>query len=155
MIYMIVCDWAVNMIRIQIIVFCEGRKTLPCLLWVVIFENGESFTITGRWFHIALLWRHNEHNGVSNHQPHHCLLDRLFRRRPKKTYVKLFVFTYHRHQMGWTPNVAGRANGLPQLQSTSTVYWCIASKLKASRNFYWMSNMFCGWKYFFFLCAIM
>ena len=25
---------------------------------------------------------------------------------------------------------------------TSTVYWCIASKLKAPRNFYWMSNMF-------------
>ena len=30
-------------------------------------------------------WRHNEHNGVSNHQPHHCLLNRLFRRRSKKT----------------------------------------------------------------------
>ena len=29
-----------------------------------------------------------------------------------------------------------------QQQVTSTVYWCIASKLKAPRNFYWMSNMF-------------
>ena len=28
---------------------------------------------------------HNEHNGVSNHQPHHCLLNRLFRSRSKKT----------------------------------------------------------------------
>ena len=26
-----------------------------------------------------LQWRHNEHNGVLNHQPHHCLLNRLFR----------------------------------------------------------------------------
>ena len=30
-------------------------------------------------------WRHNGHDGVSNHQPHDCLLNRLFRRRSKKT----------------------------------------------------------------------
>ena len=34
---------------------------------------------------IALRWRHNEHDGVSNHQPHGCLLNRLSRRRSKKT----------------------------------------------------------------------
>ena len=33
----------------------------------------------------ALWWRHNDHAGVSNHQPHGCLLNRLFRRRSKKT----------------------------------------------------------------------
>ena len=33
----------------------------------------------------SLQWRHNEHDGVSNHQPHECLLNRLFRRRSKKT----------------------------------------------------------------------
>ena len=32
-----------------------------------------------------LRWRHNDHAGVSNHQPHGCLLNRLFRRRWKKT----------------------------------------------------------------------
>ena len=32
-----------------------------------------------------LQWRHNEHDGVSNHQPHDCLLTSLFRRRSKKT----------------------------------------------------------------------
>ena len=32
-----------------------------------------------------LLWRHNGRDGVSNHQPHHGLLNRLFRRRSKKT----------------------------------------------------------------------
>ena len=32
-----------------------------------------------------LQWRHNEHGGVSNHQPYDCLLNRLFRRRSKKT----------------------------------------------------------------------
>ena len=29
-------------------------------------------------------WRHNDHSGVSNHQPHGCLLSCLFRRRSKK-----------------------------------------------------------------------
>ena len=33
----------------------------------------------------TLQWRHNGHHGVSNHQPYHCLLNRLFRRRSKKT----------------------------------------------------------------------
>ena len=32
-----------------------------------------------------LHWRHNDHDGVSNHQPYGCLLNRLFRRRSKKT----------------------------------------------------------------------
>ena len=33
----------------------------------------------------TLQWRHNGHSSVSNHQPHDCLLNRLFRRRSKKT----------------------------------------------------------------------
>ena len=33
----------------------------------------------------TLQWRHNGHRSVSNHQPHDCLLNRLFRRRSKKT----------------------------------------------------------------------
>ena len=32
-----------------------------------------------------LHWRHNGRNGVSNHQPHHCLLNRLFSPRSRKT----------------------------------------------------------------------
>ena len=35
------------------------------------------------WY--SLQWRHNERDGVSNHKPHDCLLNRLFRRRSKKT----------------------------------------------------------------------
>ena len=34
---------------------------------------------------IILQWHHNEHDGISNHQPYDCLLNRLFRRRSKKT----------------------------------------------------------------------
>ena len=33
----------------------------------------------------SLQWLHNERDGVSNHQHHDCLLNRLFRRRSKKT----------------------------------------------------------------------
>ena len=34
---------------------------------------------------ITLRWRYNGRDSVSNHQPHDCLLNRLFRRRSKKT----------------------------------------------------------------------
>ena len=37
------------------------------------------------WNQYSLQWRHNGRDGVSNHQPHHCLLNLLFRRRSKKT----------------------------------------------------------------------
>ena len=33
----------------------------------------------------TLHWRHNDYDDVSNHQPHGCLLNRLFRRRSNKT----------------------------------------------------------------------
>ena len=42
-----------------------------------------------QWLHLsqnlALRWRHNGHDGVSIHQPHDCLLNRLFGCRSKKT----------------------------------------------------------------------
>ena len=38
-----------------------------------------------QWHFFASHWRHNERDVISNHQPHDCLLNRLFRRRPKKT----------------------------------------------------------------------
>ena len=43
--------------------------------------------IWGQWLKsaLSLQWRHNERDGISNHQPHDCLLKRLFRRRSNKT----------------------------------------------------------------------
>ena len=39
-----------------------------------------------QWKHTSpLQWCHNERDGVSNHQPHDCLLNRLLRHRSKKT----------------------------------------------------------------------
>ena len=54
------------------------------------FRYGNSVTWgkvpAGELPHIPpLYWRHNDHDGVSNHQPHGCLLSPLFRRRSKKT----------------------------------------------------------------------
>ena len=45
------------------------------------------FRVTTIYYHIYVSsrWRHDGHDGVSNHQPHDCLLNRLFRRRSKKT----------------------------------------------------------------------
>ena len=37
------------------------------------------------WLRTSVRWRHNRNGGVSNHQPHHCLLNGLVRCRPKKT----------------------------------------------------------------------
>ena len=64
----------------------------------------------------TLQWSHNELDGFSNHQPHDCLLNCLFRRRSKKT-LKLRVtglyvgeFTGH----GWIPaQKASNAGNFP------------------------------------------
>ena len=53
---------------------CEISKRLGNWNWYYWRING-----------ISLQWRHNEHDSVSNHQPHEFLLSRLFGRRAKKT----------------------------------------------------------------------
>ena len=49
-------------------------------------EQNSIIDIGRFWFvEKSLQWRHNGGDSVSNHQPHDCLLNRLFRRRSKKT----------------------------------------------------------------------
>ena len=66
----------------------QGRVDIPVLPYRVSSMAG------------ALQWRHNERDGASNHQPHDCLLNLLFRHRSKKTskrYASLaFVRGIHR-----------------------------------------------------------
>ena len=51
-------------------------NVLYCLRWLMYFHV----------FHgLSLQWHHNGHNGISNHQPHDWLLNRLFKCRSKKT----------------------------------------------------------------------
>ena len=45
----------------------------------------EAYRITMPNQNTTLRWRQNGPDSVSNHQPHDCLLNRLFRRRSKKT----------------------------------------------------------------------
>ena len=63
---------------------CDGndvvREEISCyspLMWM--------FYWVGRYKTSSLQWRHNGRDSVSNHQPHDCLLNRLFGRRSKKT----------------------------------------------------------------------
>ena len=51
------------------IIICH--ETATCLLWTIRI--------------MILRWRHNEHDGVPNHQRLNYLLNRLFKRRSKKT----------------------------------------------------------------------
>ena len=51
-----------------------------------------------------LRWRHNDHDGVSNHQPHGCLLNRLFRRRSKKTSKRSITGLCVGNSPGWVNN---------------------------------------------------
>ena len=46
-------------------------------------QNFINITVTSQC--CLLLWRHNEHEGISNHQPLDCLLNHLYRCRSKKT----------------------------------------------------------------------
>ena len=62
---------------------------------------------------ISLRWRHNGRDSVSNHQPHDCLLNLLFRRRLKKT-SKLRVTGLY----AW--NSPGSGN--PQFGSKSAIF---------------------------------
>ena len=77
-----------------------SRVKYPCYVYIVITFDQQIFhsffvcviliprdiNNTSKAFCFASLpWRHNGHDGVSNHQPRHCLFNRLFRRRSKKT----------------------------------------------------------------------
>ena len=53
-------------------------------------ESAEVWICLSSWvpytmYPCTLQWRHDEHDGDSNHRPHDCLLNRLFKRRSRKT----------------------------------------------------------------------
>ena len=48
-------------------------------------HSGNPHCLCNTLDHKPLLWRHNGHSSVSNHQPHDCLHNRLFRRRSNQT----------------------------------------------------------------------
>ena len=85
--------WRLAIITVVIILVpCHVVKSLE-LIWITHSSyNGRQGDMPGYLVHrltqlqyYTLQWRHNGRNGVSNHQPHHCLLNRSFMHRSKKT----------------------------------------------------------------------
>ena len=69
-----------------------------------------------------LQWRHNGRDSVSNHQPHDCLLNRLFRRRSKKA-SKLRDTGLCAGNYRWIPRTNGQLCGKCfHLMTSSWVY---------------------------------
>ena len=58
-----------------------NTSTLTSLIW----SNWTHFHLPLNVVITPLQWRHNRRDGVSTHQPHHCLLDSLFRCRSNNT----------------------------------------------------------------------
>ena len=60
----------------------------------------------------ALQWRHNDHDCVSNHQPRGCLLNRIFRRRSKKTSkLRVTGLCAGNSPDQWIPRTKGQLRG--------------------------------------------
>ena len=60
------------------VMFACAMQSLSVLKQDILFHISTHVTL-------SLQWRHNGCDGVSNHQPHNCLPNSLFRRRSKKT----------------------------------------------------------------------
>ena len=64
---------------------CERCSSIPSVFFIPISLFPATKLLGSLIDRTTLQWRHIERDGVSNHQPHDCLLNRLFRRRSKKT----------------------------------------------------------------------
>ena len=63
----------------------ESKMSASSFLFPIVYSRGRTQQPTARPWVWTLPWRHNGHDGVSNHRRLDCLLNRLFRRRSKKT----------------------------------------------------------------------
>ena len=73
--------WLLSMIFTHII---QGNFTgIKTIVWLAPVAINQPYSAISQPY--TLWWRHNEHNGVSNHQRLDCLLNCLFRCRSKKT----------------------------------------------------------------------
>ena len=78
------CKRTRSMVSTQI--FCMAlNKPVGIFSKQIYFTSIYQIIISCWHINISLQWRHNGRDCVSNHQPHDCLLNHLFRRRSKKT----------------------------------------------------------------------
>ena len=77
---------------------------------------------------LTLQWRHNERDGVWNHRRSDCLLNRLFRRTPKKT-SKLCVIYF------WEGNPPPVTDGFPSQSSGNAQKVSIGWRVNSLRSY--------------------
>ena len=70
--------------RKAIFIFRRGHVVISQMLYRPIVVRSREVACYGCYY--TLQWRHNGHDSVSDHQPHGCLLNHLFRRGSKKTW---------------------------------------------------------------------
>ena len=108
---------------IQSLIFISWNMSkfheLVKLIWIIYLSmmNGHVAVMAESFW--ALHWRHNEPDGISNHQPRHCLLNCLFRCRSKKT-SKLRVTGL------WAENLPGTSEFSAQKASNAenvSIWW--------------------------------
>ena len=84
--------------------------------------------------HVTLQWRHNERDGVSNHQPHDCLLNLLFKAQIKENIQATRHWPLWGEFTGdrWIPRTKGRQRGKcfhlmtspwSQVNATEPLWW--------------------------------
>ena len=83
--------WPSGPIRYEINLWSYWVQVMSCYMRSCSHYREQDWLVANKtqWntleFLRTLQRRHHDHGGVSNHQPHGCLLNRLFRRRSKKT----------------------------------------------------------------------
>ena len=102
--------------------------------------------------HVATLqWRHNERDGVSNHKPHDCLLNRLFKAKIKENikaprhWPLWGEFTGNR----WIPRTKGqyREKCFHLMTSSWSLYECHHDKQLAGQQYWKQGAGALQWRY--------
>ena len=146
--------WSI-LIWLKNIIFCYGTtsiaKSLVSTRKLSIVLSASAFVFNpphhSHSRNILLQWRPNGRNSVSNHQPHDCLLNRLFRRsnvenvsiwwRHHVCYT-IYVHSFERHNVLHRSSGIGELGGFRwELAATLAVAWllvflCLAKGIKTS-----------------------
>ena len=109
--------------------------------------------MTRERFPCPLKWRHNGRDGVSNHQPHHCLLNRLFERRSGNSPVtgefpaqmasnakNVFIWC---SDILWGKSAVHRQITYTKDQKWSLIYYSLYMLLTQSTSYRWL-RLPCG-----------
>ena len=88
-------------------------------------------------WNVTLRWRHNDHAGISNHQPHGCLLNRLFRRKSKKT-SKLRVTGLC---AGNSPGTGEFPAQMASYAENVSIWWRHHDQISSPMMFVWMCRV--------------